>query len=113
MLIPLPPASRFPQLLYKCLPGHAFPSGLTEDQLRCVLGSWTFDDLGTEVEDKEIEGCFPVCSKTCLNGGSCSAPDKCTCLRGFTGKQCGVVVEVENNCYYPLPQVLFAEVVSR
>ena len=30
-----------------------------------------------------------VCSPPCENGGTCSAPDTCTCDIGFTGTECG------------------------
>ena len=29
-----------------------------------------------------------VCEETCLNGGICSAPNKCTCLDGYRGLRC-------------------------
>lgn len=29
-----------------------------------------------------------MCSTTCLNGGTCSAPDKCSCRSVFTGDHC-------------------------
>jgi hypothetical protein len=34
--------------------------------------------------------CFvaAVCTRLCLNGGSCVKPDVCVCLPGYTGKQC-------------------------
>ena len=30
-----------------------------------------------------------ACSPPCENGGTCSAPDTCTCDIGFTGTECG------------------------
>jgi len=30
----------------------------------------------------------PVCSAPCLNGGTCTAPDTCTCVGGYSGDQC-------------------------
>jgi hypothetical protein len=29
-----------------------------------------------------------LCTRSCLNGGSCAKPDICVCLPGFTGKHC-------------------------
>ena len=29
-----------------------------------------------------------LCSVPCVNGGTCSAPDTCTCPDGFTGDTC-------------------------
>nr|XP_033322716.1 uncharacterized protein LOC117218447 [Megalopta genalis] len=30
----------------------------------------------------------PTCPASCLNGGICTAPGRCTCPKGFTGNQC-------------------------
>ncbi|XP_076643642.1 epidermal growth factor-like protein slowdown [Halictus rubicundus] len=30
----------------------------------------------------------PTCRVSCLNGGICTAPGRCTCPKGFTGNQC-------------------------
>ncbi|XP_053599713.1 protein kinase C-binding protein NELL1-like isoform X2 [Plodia interpunctella] len=32
--------------------------------------------------------CAPICTGDCLNGGSCAAPERCECPRGFTGARC-------------------------
>lgn len=32
--------------------------------------------------------CAPVCSRGCLNGGRCAAPETCACRRGFAGARC-------------------------
>lgn len=32
--------------------------------------------------------CEPVCSRGCLNGGRCAAPETCSCRRGFAGTRC-------------------------
>ncbi|XP_074600122.1 protein kinase C-binding protein NELL2-like isoform X2 [Brevipalpus obovatus] len=32
--------------------------------------------------------CEPVCEHKCQNGGRCTAPDTCSCRRGFTGQFC-------------------------
>ncbi|XP_041972767.1 protein kinase C-binding protein NELL1-like [Aricia agestis] len=32
--------------------------------------------------------CTPVCTGGCLNGGVCSAPERCSCARGFAGARC-------------------------
>lgn len=29
-----------------------------------------------------------VCEQTCLNGGECTAPGKCTCRIGYEGDSC-------------------------
>ena len=32
---------------------------------------------------------FPaICEQSCLNGGTCTAPDVCTCRSGWTGSRC-------------------------
>ncbi|XP_046676380.1 epidermal growth factor-like protein 8 isoform X2 [Homalodisca vitripennis] len=44
---------------------------------------------GWSQQPKSSLGCnTPVCSKPCLNSGTCSHPDLCTCLPGFTGQWC-------------------------
>mmetsp|Transcript_17430 Transcript_17430/g.43457 ORF Transcript_17430/g.43457 Transcript_17430/m.43457 type:complete len:1342 (-) Transcript_17430:378-4403(-) len=35
----------------------------------------------------------PVCSSTCSNGGICTAPNVCSCLPGFGGATCDVVLD--------------------
>nr|XP_031838984.1 uncharacterized protein LOC116429789 isoform X2 [Nomia melanderi] len=30
----------------------------------------------------------PICPASCLNGGICTSPGRCTCPKGFTGNQC-------------------------
>ena len=32
--------------------------------------------------------CTALCVSTCQNGGTCTAPDTCTCDVGWTGVQC-------------------------
>ncbi|CAH2063103.1 unnamed protein product, partial [Iphiclides podalirius] len=32
--------------------------------------------------------CTPICTGGCLNGGTCSAPERCSCPRGFGGARC-------------------------
>ena len=29
-----------------------------------------------------------ICSQDCANGGTCTAPDACTCSAGWTGQYC-------------------------
>uniref|UniRef100_A0A182QHN3 EGF-like domain-containing protein n=1 Tax=Anopheles farauti TaxID=69004 RepID=A0A182QHN3_9DIPT len=44
---------------------------------------------GWETTTTVADGCFkPVCQTPCRNGGQCTAPDRCTCSAGFTGKYC-------------------------
>ncbi|KAL8609085.1 hypothetical protein ACOMHN_030426 [Nucella lapillus] len=31
----------------------------------------------------------PVCNPSCMNGGTCSQPGKCSCLQQFSGPRCG------------------------
>ena len=32
--------------------------------------------------------CAAICTSTCQNGGTCTAPEVCTCTDGWTGMQC-------------------------
>ncbi|XP_067212173.1 uncharacterized protein slow [Linepithema humile] len=43
----------------------------------------------------------PTCPAPCLNGGICTSPGKCTCLKGYTGSQCQTDVDecaIEKPC---------------
>ena len=42
-----------------------------------------------------------VCLVPCVNGGTCSAPDTCTCPDGFTGDTC------ESECHRKLAKPVF------
>jgi len=35
----------------------------------------------------------PVCVSPCLNGGSCTGPNSCTCLPGYTGTTCATDID--------------------
>ncbi|XP_035913501.1 hemicentin-2 [Anopheles stephensi] len=51
---------------------------------------------GWDTTTTVADGCFkPVCQTPCRNGGQCTAPDRCTCPTGFTGKYCEMDV---NEC---------------
>ncbi|XP_049299545.1 uncharacterized protein LOC125772151 isoform X1 [Anopheles funestus] len=51
---------------------------------------------GWETTTTVADGCFkPVCQTPCRNGGQCTAPDRCSCSAGFTGKYCEMDV---NEC---------------
>ncbi|HRE88458.1 MAG TPA: fibrinogen-like YCDxxxxGGGW domain-containing protein [Myxococcota bacterium] len=66
---------------------------------------------GTCVSDTPVNACdcagtgysgptcaTPVCASPCLNGGTCSSPNTCSCPSGFTGATCEVDIdECETN----------------
>ena len=35
----------------------------------------------------------PVCASPCLNGGTCTGPEQCTCLAGYEGATCAVDID--------------------
>ncbi|XP_011636889.1 uncharacterized protein LOC105427048 [Pogonomyrmex barbatus] len=35
----------------------------------------------------------PTCITSCLNGGICTSPGKCTCLKGYTGNYCQIDID--------------------
>ncbi|KAI0236513.1 hypothetical protein LSAT2_012938 [Lamellibrachia satsuma] len=42
----------------------------------------------TQYKKGDIACMKPICKRPCLNAGTCSAPNKCQCRKGWTGKQC-------------------------
>uniref|UniRef100_A0A182J038 EGF-like domain-containing protein n=1 Tax=Anopheles atroparvus TaxID=41427 RepID=A0A182J038_ANOAO len=62
---------------------------------------------GWETTTTVADGCFkPICQTACRNGGKCTAPDRCSCPAGFTGKSCELDV---NECkeYKPCDQTCY------
>nr|XP_023027993.1 fibropellin-1-like [Leptinotarsa decemlineata] len=46
-------------------------------------------------------GCHKAsCSKPCLNGGKCVKPELCACLKGFSGQQCEITLNIPK-CHKP------------
>ena len=41
-----------------------------------------------------------VCNQTCLNGGTCSQPDTCTCVTGWNGTTCNEGLWNFSGCTY-------------
>uniref|UniRef100_A0A2P2I579 Neurogenic locus notch homolog protein 1-like n=1 Tax=Hirondellea gigas TaxID=1518452 RepID=A0A2P2I579_9CRUS len=77
-----------------CGAGYVLPSGGSSVDLVCRAGVWqaNFNSItASNPSTSLMEGCRPVCSSPCLNGGSCVAPDICRCADGFTGASCKTV----------------------
>ena len=76
----------------KCICGHALSCHVTISEFSNVY-------IMAEGIDGSISlTCvFPFCSKaicseTCQNGGTCSSPDTCSCVHGWTGSTCSEVL---------------------
>ncbi|XP_033114280.1 mucin-2-like, partial [Anneissia japonica] len=65
-----------------CFSGYEFPDGVKNINNTCEY------DKGVWSPYHQLPDCEPVCTTQCANGGSCIAPDKCSCLTGFSGTFC-------------------------
>ena len=53
----------------------------------CGNNTWAFEDHGISKYLSSLS-CLPRCSTKCQNGGSCIAPGKCSCNKGWFGRFC-------------------------
>ncbi|KAG7175983.1 Wnt inhibitory factor 1-like, partial [Homarus americanus] len=73
-----------------CQTGYAFANPLQSDLLIiCVNGSWRKSNLVP---------CVLKCQVLCINGGTCLAPNTCSCRQGFSGALCRLLV-LGNCCH--------------
>ena len=75
---------------------------MEELALRQILASVYMDILEGNVKLVCFRDCFvlticflhytllAICDPVCQNGGTCTAPDTCECLYGYTGGQCEI-----------------------
>ncbi len=65
---------------------------LCDPNANCVNtnGSFTCGACNTGYTGTGATNCTAVCTQACQNGGTCSAPDTCTCMEGFSGNQCEI-----------------------
>lgn len=67
---------------FTCKRGHKF-QGVRDRDLLFIC------DVATGFYEPPITpDCVPVCDPPCLNGGSCTGPNNCTCKPPFYGDQC-------------------------
>ncbi|XP_078612213.1 uncharacterized protein LOC144882380 isoform X2 [Branchiostoma floridae x Branchiostoma japonicum] len=68
---------------YECVTGH--PLYLRD----CAQGGTAYSTVTDRCEwSWEVPGCEPHCDVPCQNGGTCTAPNTCTCTSAFTGDTC-------------------------
>ncbi|XP_078675153.1 uncharacterized protein LOC144913015 isoform X3 [Branchiostoma floridae x Branchiostoma belcheri] len=90
---------------YECVPGH--PLYLRD----CAPGNTAYSTVTDRCEwSWEVPGCEPHCDVPCQNGGTCTAPNTCTCTSAFTGDTCQQAVSTftcdgrTSNSYRPTGQ---------
>ena len=68
-----------------CDEGYRFDMGEQSTPFKCYGGvGWSYPDCGTSSDPV----CRPHCEVACMNGGNCTAPNKCSCTDNFTGESC-------------------------
>ncbi|KAI8501527.1 hypothetical protein Bbelb_207980, partial [Branchiostoma belcheri] len=90
---------------YECVTGH--PLYLRD----CAPGDTAYSTVTDRCEwSWEVPGCEPHCDVPCQNGGTCTAPNTCTCTSAFTGDTCQQAVSTftcdgrTSNSYRPTGQ---------
>ncbi|XP_019638860.1 PREDICTED: uncharacterized protein LOC109480924 isoform X5 [Branchiostoma belcheri] len=90
---------------YECVTGH--PLYLRD----CAPGNTAYSTVTDRCEwSWEVPGCEPHCDVPCQNGGTCTAPNTCTCTSAFTGDTCQQAVSTftcdgrTSNSYRPTGQ---------
>ncbi|CAH1253577.1 FCGBP [Branchiostoma lanceolatum] len=90
---------------YECVTGH--PLYLRD----CAPGNVAYSTVTDRCEwSWEVPGCEPRCDVPCQNGGTCTAPNTCTCTSAFTGDTCQQAVNAftcdgrASNSYRPAGQ---------
>ena len=77
---------------------------MEELALHQILASVCMDILESIVKLVSFKDCFvpstcpyilhytllAICDPVCQNGGTCTAPDTCECLNGYTGEHCEI-----------------------
>ncbi|XP_017783191.1 PREDICTED: protein kinase C-binding protein NELL2-like isoform X2 [Nicrophorus vespilloides] len=55
---------------------------------KCINTQGSYHCVCQEGYTGDGYNCSPVCEQTCLNGGVCRIPGKCSCPNGYTGPSC-------------------------
>ncbi|XP_070575061.1 mucin-5AC-like [Ptychodera flava] len=71
------------ELEISCLDGFTWATNPRTTQFYC-----NNDDGVWFIQQGQFPECLPVCDPPCLSGGSCFAPDSCSCPSGFSGDRC-------------------------
>lgn len=69
-----------------CFEDYIMYSGRRMVEVECVEGTWK--TVGKDPKPVESLSCSPYCREPCLNGGSCAAPNQCSCPANYTGVSC-------------------------
>ncbi|KAK2160167.1 hypothetical protein NP493_1662g00004 [Ridgeia piscesae] len=70
------------RVVYKMAYREAYVMQTEQQMVLACCPGWTQYNQG------DISCMKPVCKRPCLNGGTCSGPNRCQCRKGWTGKQC-------------------------
>ncbi|ROT71042.1 hypothetical protein C7M84_010654 [Penaeus vannamei] len=85
------------RLTAECPEEMNFPFGETKLHFHCSDHCWQYPHPYQQGDSIE---CQTMCHPPCLNGGTCTGRNVCSCAKGFYGQQCE-----QTTCPGPLPYV--------
>ncbi|KAH3823191.1 hypothetical protein DPMN_124990 [Dreissena polymorpha] len=72
---------------YRCLVHYTWGCG-TCGHYQCTVWSTKQRCANGWTHKGDFNCIIPICSPACLNNASCSSPNKCNCIPGYTGNNC-------------------------